>query len=118
MQIAFLIGRILFGGFFFLSGINHFKEFKGTTAYTASKGVPSPAAAVAVTGLMLILGGLGTIFQVYPRESAALIALFLLFVTPKMHNFWKETDPNMKMVQQTNFMKNAALLGASLIFAF
>ena len=47
-----------------------------------------------------------------------MIAAFLLGVTPKMHDFWNETDPKEKMNNQVNFMKNAALLGgASLVAA-
>jgi hypothetical protein len=32
-----------------------------------------------------------------------------------MHNFWKDEDPQMKMADRINFMKNMALLGALLM---
>ncbi|MBI5221628.1 MAG: hypothetical protein HY979_02390 [Candidatus Magasanikbacteria bacterium] len=32
-----------------------------------------------------------------------------------MHNFWKDTDQNMKMSNYVNFTKNMALLGAALM---
>jgi len=64
--------------------------------------------------MMIMLGGLGVIFGQYIQISLTLIALFLLFVTPKMHTFWKETDPNKKMAEMQNFLKNMAMLGASI----
>jgi len=114
----FILGRILFGGFFLMMGIRHFMNVKSMSAYAASKGVPSPQIAVLLTGIMMLLGGLGIIFQIEPQWSARLIAIFLLGTTPKMHQFWKETDPAKKMGEQTNFVKNMALLGASLIIGF
>jgi len=35
-----------------------------------------------------------------------------------MHNYWADTDPNMKMANRINFMKNLGLLGASLAYLF
>jgi hypothetical protein len=32
-----------------------------------------------------------------------------------MHDFWKETDPMMRMNQRISFMKNVALLAAILM---
>lgn len=85
------------------------------TAYSASKGIPAPALAVAGSGLLMLLGGLGVILGAYVNISLLLIAIFLFFVTPKMHQFWKETDPNMKMVEMQQFLKNMALFGATLV---
>ena len=67
------------------------------TGYAASKGTPFPSLAVLGSGMMIMLGGLGVIFGQYIQISLALIAFFLLAITPVMHNFWKETDPNKKM---------------------
>ena len=65
MTTLFLIGRILFGGFFFLSGFSHFKNLSGSTGYAQSKGVPMPKISVIVTGIMLLLGGASIIFDSY-----------------------------------------------------
>src|SRR5579875_2001955 len=106
-----LVGRILYGGFFLISGINHFTKMSSYKPYVASKGVPAPALAVAVSGLLLFLGGLSVLVGFWPYIG------LLLSVTPAMHNFWKATDPMARMNDQINFMKNVALLGAALAMA-
>jgi len=86
--------------------------------YASSKGVPMAGWAVAITGLMILLGGLGILLGVYIQLSVLLLAIFLVFVTFKMHNFWAVTEPNMKMMETVNFYKNMALLGAVLMMLF
>lgn len=108
----FLLGRILFGGFFFISGIGHMKNIKMMSGYAGSKEVPMPTTAVFLTGLLLLLGGAGVILGIYVQFALACLALFLLGVTYKMHDFWNVQDPMQKMAQEINFKKNAALLGA------
>jgi putative oxidoreductase len=115
MELALLIGRILFGGYFLYSGINHFMNLSTMSQYTAMKGVPAPMLAVAGTGLLLVLGGLSILIGAWPRWGALLIAIFLLGVSPMMHNFWAATDPQARMADMGNFMKNMALLGAALM---
>jgi len=113
--IIFLVGRILFGGFFLMNGINHLRMRKMLTGYTASKGVPYPALATIVSGLFILLGGAGIILGVYVKTSVTLIVIFLVLVTFVMHRFWKETDSNRKAIEMVNFMKNLALLGGALM---
>lgn len=115
MEYLFLLGRILFGGYFVLSGYNHFKNLSGLAGYAQSKGVPMPKAAVILTGLMMLLGGLGVLFGAYIELSVLLLALFLLVTTMQMHQFWKAEEAG-KMAEKMNFMKNMALLGAVLMF--
>lgn len=98
-----------------MSGINHFMKLGMMSGYAASKGVPSSKLAVMVTGLLLILGGLGMLLGVYTQWAVLALALFFIPVTFKMHNFWSMKDPQMKMMEMVNFMKNMALLGAALM---
>ncbi len=114
-SILFLVGRILFGGYFLLSGVNHFSKRRQLTGYAASRGVPYPGAAVALSGLLILLGGLGVLLGAYVRWSLVLLLLFLVPVTFKMHAYWADQDPGMKAGNQVNFMKNLALTGAALM---
>jgi uncharacterized membrane protein YphA (DoxX/SURF4 family) len=116
MAIIFLIGRILFGGYFVMNGYNHLKNSAGMTGYAQSKGVPYPKAAIIGTGILLLLGGLGIVLGVFPRFAVLLLEIFLIPVTFKMHQYWKVTDPMQKMGEQINFTKNVALIGAALVF--
>jgi len=115
MDIAFLIGRIIFGGYFVMMGMNHFMKNAMMTQYAASKGVPSARFAVYITGLLLLFGGLGMLLGAYTQWAVLLIALFFIPVSFKMHNFWAISDPQAKMPEMVNFMKNMALMGAALM---
>lgn len=119
MEIVLLIGRVLFGGFFVMGGAMHFMKMKDMVAMTHAKGVPAPGFAVAATGIIIMLAGLGIIFGFYQSLSLLVVAAFVLVITPVMHAFWSDTDPMMKMVNMQMFMKNMALLGAALaLFVF
>lgn len=115
MNALLLLGRILFGGFFILSGINHFKNVTMMGGYARAKGTPAPEAAVLGTGALLLLGGLSILLGVYVQVGIVLLIIFLLGTTFQIHAYWKVTDPQARMGERVNFMKNLALLGALLM---
>ncbi len=115
MDILFLIGRILFSSLFIMSGINHIAKLNDMTAYAESKGVPSARLAVIVSGIVILLGGLGVLLGFQLALSAILLFLFLIVTSFMMHNFWAIDDPQMKMVEMTQFMKNMVIAGGCLI---
>lgn len=114
MRAPFLLGRLIFGGYFIMGGINHFKNKDQMTQYTAAKNVPQPKAAVMATGAALIAGGASILFGVKPKLGAAGLVGFLAGVSPIMHDFWKQEDEQQRMNETINFMKNMALAGAAL----
>lgn len=114
MEIIFLIGRILLGGFFAFNGYNHFKHAESMSGYAESKDIPMPTNSVYVSGAMLLLGGLGLVFGVLPHLSILLLILFLLPTTILMHDFWN-VEGEAKQAEKTNFLKNLALVGALLM---
>lgn len=113
-EVLLVIGRILYGGFFVMSGMQHFTRMEGMIGYAKSKNVSTPKLAVGASGALIVLGGLGVLLGAYVQFALLLIALFLVLVTFTMHAFWADTDPNMKMADTVNFWKNVALLGAAL----
>jgi uncharacterized membrane protein YphA (DoxX/SURF4 family) len=115
MNILLLVGRIILGGFFITTGINHFASFGMMKGYSQSKGVPAPGAAVAGTGTLLLLGGLSLLLGAYPQIGVLLLVIFLLGASFMMHNYWAVADPQAKMGERVNFMKNWALIGALLM---
>jgi putative oxidoreductase len=115
--LAFLVGRLVFGVVLGFMGLSHFTGLDGMSGYADAKGVPAPRLAVVVSGLMLIAGGLAIALGVYPLLGAAAIALFFLVVTPVMHDFWTVDDPEQRQSEMTDFLKNATLFGAALVFA-
>ena len=115
MDYVFLLGRVLYGGFFILGGINHFTHLGMMSGFSASKGVPAAKAAVIASGLLIVIGGASIVLGCSPEIGVACIVLFLLPVTFLMHAYWKETDPMQQISQRVNFQKNVALLGAALL---
>jgi uncharacterized membrane protein YphA (DoxX/SURF4 family) len=107
-----LVGRVMLGGFFIISGIGHFQHLPMMAGFTGSKGVPSPKLAVMVSGLMIIVGGVSILLGLKPHWGIALVSAFLVPVTLLMHQYWTHTDPMMRINDRVNFMKNIAILGA------
>ena len=110
-NIAFLIGRILVGGFFIIAGINHFVSHGMMTGYAKMKGTPAPAVAVAGSGLLLLLGGLSLLLGFHPTIGVILLLIFLIPTSFMIHNFWAVQDPQARMNDLVNFEKNIALIG-------
>ena len=115
LDYVFVVGRILYGGFFVLGGLNHFQHLDMMSGFVSSKGVPAPKAAVALSGLLIIVGGLSVIVGYHVWIGLACIMLFLVPVTLLMHNYWVEKDMMQRINQRVNFQKNVALLGAALM---
>jgi putative oxidoreductase len=114
MKIPFLVGRMLFGGFFIYNGINHLRQRKNMASYTASKGVPAPEFAVTMSAVPLLLGGTSLLLGIKPKMGAIAVLGFLAGVSPVMHDFWRNEDPAERSNNTISFMKNVALAGAAL----
>lgn len=114
MTGVFLAGRILLGAYFLYNGINHVLNVGGMAQYAGSKGVPAPELAVMLTGLLLLVAGASILLGMYPKVGIAAAAIFLVGVTPMMHDFWA-VPAEQQMAEMVNFTKNFALLGATLM---
>lgn len=114
MKAPFLIGRMLFGGFFLYNGIHHLKNRHEMAPYAEAKGVPAPKTSVVASGIPLIIGGASILLGVKPKLGAAAIIGFLAGISPVMHDFWRNEDPSERQANMINFMKNAALAGGAL----
>lgn len=108
-----LLGRLFFALIFLTAAPNHFRS--QTIAYAASQGVPLPSVAVPLSGLLALVGGFSILLGYRARFGAWLIALFLVGVTPMLHNFWAVSDPMMHQMQMIMFMKNLSMLGGALL---
>jgi putative oxidoreductase len=115
MRAVFVFGRAIFGGFFLLNGLHHFREQEQMSGYAASKGVPAPEVAITSTGAMLVAGGLSVIAGMKPRQGLAALVAFLIPVSVQMHRFWEIDDPAQRANEMAHFMKNMALVGAALM---
>jgi putative oxidoreductase len=106
------LGRFIFGGYFLYNGFNHFLNHDLLVAYAGTHAVPAADLAVTVGGLLLLLGGVSLLLGLWPKIGASFIILFLVGVTPVMHDFWNVSGAA-RMAEMGNFLKNIALIGGA-----
>ena len=70
MDHLFLLGHLIFGGFFLFNGANHFLMNATYVQYGAAKGVPMPEVAVAVAGVLLLVGGFCVLTGIEPYAGS------------------------------------------------
>ncbi len=116
MDIVLLVARVLFAFLFIGSGIGHFKAREAMVGYAKFKGVPAAGAAVVLSGLVFLLGGLGVLLGVHAEYASLALAVAVGLTAVTMHQFWKESDAQAKMNTQIQFNKDLALAGAALGF--
>jgi uncharacterized membrane protein YphA (DoxX/SURF4 family) len=115
MSVLALIGRILFVVLFLSSGIPHLTKSGSMVGYAAAKGVPAPRVAVIGSGVLQVVGALMVLLGIWGDLGALLLFVFLIVTAPTMHAFWKESDPQARTSEMTQFFKDISLAGASLL---
>jgi putative oxidoreductase len=111
------VGRVLIAALFLIAGYNHIVQFTPTKAHMMEvMHVTAPIAAMLlrITIGLLVVGGLSVLIGYKAKFGAFLLVVFLLSVTPVMHNFWAVPAEQFQM-QLINFEKNAAILGGLLL---
>jgi putative oxidoreductase len=98
------------------SSLSHFSA--QTVGYASQAGVPLAGVLVPLSGVIALAGGSSIALGYRAKIGAWLIVLFLVPVTPTMHNFWAVTDPMMSQMQLAMFMKNLSMLGGALLIAY
>jgi putative oxidoreductase len=110
-----VLGRLFYALIFLTAAPNHFLH--RTIAFAASQGVPLASIAVPLSGVIALAGGFSILFGYRAKIGAWLIALFLVAVTPMLHNFWAVADPMARQMQMIMFMKNVSMLGGALLIS-
>lgn len=111
-----LVGRILLGLIFVLSGFGKIAGFDGTVGYIAAKGLPLPAVVAALTIVVELGGGLALISGFFTRQAALALAVFAVLAGLIFHAFWAAPEAA-RMMQQTQFLKNLSIAGGMLVLA-
>jgi putative oxidoreductase len=117
-QFGPLVGRILIGMIFLLSGLSKIGGFAGTAGWMTSKGVPMAEVLLAITMVIEIGASAMIISGFKARLGAAALFLWMIPVTFVFHNFWSMPAAE-QQIQMIMFMKNLGLMGGMLyIMAF
>ena len=113
-----LLGRVLLGAIFVLSGWGKVAAFGATAGFIASKGLPMPEVLAAISVLIELGGGLALVIGFNARWAALVLAVFTVVITPIFHNFWAAPAAQ-AMAQQISFEKNLSIVGGMLmVYAF
>ena|SRR5687768_8271456 len=113
-----LVGRILIGAIFVMSGIAKLTNTEETVAHMTSAGIPMAHTLAIVAGVAEVAGGLALVFGLLTRLAALGLILFMIPTTLIFHAFWTFEGAEQKM-QMINFMKNLAIIGGlATVFAF
>ncbi len=116
MDVVVLLGRLLFGALFVVSGVmGHLMQTTAMTGYAQSKGIPAPRAAVVGSGVLITVAGLMVIFGIWGDLGALLLFVFLVPTAVVMHAFWQEPDPPTRVNEMNHFFKDIASAGAALV---
>ena len=115
MDVAVLVGRLLFSSIFVTSGINHLRQRKHMAEYARSMGVPAASLAVPLSGVLILAGGLMVALGLWGDLGAALILAFVVPTSLLMHAFWRFDDDQQRQMQQIQFSKNVAMAGGALV---
>jgi putative oxidoreductase len=115
-QLTDPIARILIAAIFVAGGATKLMHIATTQSQIAGAGIPMPQVATWVAVAIELLGGICLILGFHTRIVAWIMFLYLIPVTLTFHNFWVASGAARQM-QQANFMKNLAIMGALLLLA-
>lgn len=104
-----LLGRILLGLIFVMSGLTKITGFEATQQQMAAQGMPLTAVFLVGAIAVEVLGGLSVILGLWARGGAAALILFLIPATLIFHtDFGQQTQVIM-------FLKNLSIKGGLLL---
>ena len=111
-----LVGRILLGAIFVLSGFKKLMAFSGLVASISGKGLPMPEVLAVLTVAIELGAGLLLVIGWKARWAAFLIFLYIIPVSLVFHNFWAMEGAQAAM-NQIAFLKNLSIMGGMLMVA-
>lgn len=114
--IVSLLGRVLLSAIFILSGFSKIFTFHAMAGMLAAKGFPLATVAAGIAIAIEVVGGLAILTGFKAKIAAWVVFLYLIPTTLLFHNFWTMQGA-MRVSNQTNFMKNLAIMGGLLLLA-
>jgi putative oxidoreductase len=111
-----LLGRILLGLIFVISGFGKITGFAGAAGYIASKGLPVPQLLAIAAIIVELGGGILLIVGWKARWAAAALLVFTGLAALLFHNYWA-MPPEQAQNQMIHFMKNVSIMGGMLYVA-
>jgi putative oxidoreductase len=112
-DFAILVGRVMIGLIFVLSGWPKLLHYHTTVAALTRRGIPEFLAYLGPP--VEFFGGLAVLIGFLTPYATFLMLLFTIIATATSHRFWEFADPAQYRVQSTNFWKNVSMMGGMLL---
>lgn len=108
------LNRILLAGVFIIGGAEAFMKPGTRPEKVAKAGIPNAQQAVEFNGAAMVIGGTALAVGIFPRLAALGLFASMIPTTFVGHPFWEEETPAARKMQQTQFLKNLAIMGGLL----
>lgn len=107
-----LVGRVLIGLIFVMSGINKIADPQGTQQYMAAMGITTATTVLYAGAVFLeVAGGLSLLLGVWAKWGATALIVFMIATTLIFHTNFGDQN------QTIHFLKNLAMMGGLLYVA-
>jgi len=110
MEALFIIGRVTLGALAIVAGFSHLVRINTLTRLAKMNKIPFAKQAIFITGVALILSGLGVAFWVYIEQSLWFLACFFVVISFWIHHFWTKKGPE-RLPHMRSFLWNMMLAG-------
>ena len=104
-----LLGRVLLGLIFVMSGMTKITGFEATQQQMAAQGMPLTAVFLVGAIIVEVLGGLSVILGLWARAGATALFLFLIPATLIFHTDFSQ------QTQMIMFLMNLSIMGGLLL---
>lgn len=111
-----LLGRVLLGGIFVVSGYGKLFGLAAFAAGLERRGVPFASTLAVIGACVEFFGGLAVVLGLEVRYVAVLMIAFVIVATAISHRFWEFAGAD-RAAQVTNFSKNVAIIGGFVLLA-
>lgn len=119
MDVAILVGRVLFAAIFVGGSIGHFTNTATMSSYTESMGLRPGRLFVLGSAVWMSIASALLVVGAWIDVAALMLLVFLIPTAFVMHRFWTATDPETKANEQIHFLKDLSLAGGALmLFGF
>ncbi|HEV2656708.1 MAG TPA: DoxX family protein [Ktedonobacteraceae bacterium] len=108
------LSHVSLGAIFVINGWGAFADPGKRVDMVASAGIPRAKEATILNAATMVVAGTTLAAGVLPRVSAALLIGSMIPTTYVGHAFWNEETPAGRANQQTQFLKNLAVIGGLL----
>ncbi|WP_321967834.1 DoxX family protein [Burkholderia cepacia] len=114
-DIVLIFARLLIAVMFVVSAFDKFRLDPAEMRQIASLHLPAPASIERLTGLFEIAGAAALAFGIYARVVAAVLALFVAFISLMFVQFWSFKGPaDVRIMVRNLFVGNVATIGGLL----